>query len=56
MVNVGQTKPNINFMTGARPVAAALLYAGNVDGFCLVSSDSDFTRLARRTVIGARMN
>lgn len=25
-----------------------LLYAGNVDGFCLVSSDSDFTRLATR--------
>ena len=25
-----------------------LLYAGNVDGFCIVSSDSDFTRLATR--------
>jgi hypothetical protein len=25
-----------------------LLYAGNIDGFCLVSSDSDFTRLATR--------
>ena len=25
-----------------------LLYTGNVDGFCLVSSDSDFTRLATR--------
>ncbi len=24
------------------------LYAGNVDGFCIVSSDSDFTRLASR--------
>src|SRR5689334_12999149 len=24
--------------------AMDLLYAGNVDGFCLVSSDSDFTR------------
>ena len=25
-----------------------LLYAGSVDGFCLFSSDSDFTRLATR--------
>jgi len=25
-----------------------LLYAGNVDGFRIVSSDSDFTRLATR--------
>jgi uncharacterized LabA/DUF88 family protein len=25
-----------------------LLYAGNLDGFCLVSSDSDFTGLATR--------
>ena len=28
--------------------AMDLLYAGNVDGFCIVSSDSDFTRLAAR--------
>ena len=28
--------------------AMDLLYAGNVDGYCLVSSDSDFTRLATR--------
>lgn len=28
--------------------AMDLLYAGNVDAFCLVSSDSDFTRLATR--------
>lgn len=28
--------------------AMDLLYAGSVDGFCLVSSDSDFTRLATR--------
>jgi uncharacterized LabA/DUF88 family protein len=28
--------------------AMDLLYTGNVDGFCLVSSDSDFTRLATR--------
>jgi len=28
--------------------AMDLLYAGNLDGFCLVSSDSDFTRLASR--------
>lgn len=38
--------------------AMDLLYAGHVDGFCLVSSDSDYTRLATRlreagkTVIG----
>lgn len=38
--------------------AMDILYASNVDGFCLVSSDSDFTRLAARlresgkTVIG----
>lgn len=38
--------------------AMDILYAGNVDGFCIVSSDSDFTRLASRlresglTVIG----
>ena len=28
--------------------AMDLLYANNLDGFCLVSSDSDFTRLASR--------
>lgn len=28
--------------------AMDVLYAGNCDGFCLVSSDSDFTRLASR--------
>ncbi len=28
--------------------AMDLLYGGNVEGFCLVSSDSDFTRLATR--------
>lgn len=28
--------------------AMDLLYEGNVDGFCLVSSDSDYTRLATR--------
>lgn len=28
--------------------AMDLLYAGNLDGFCIVSSDSDFTRLATR--------
>ncbi len=28
--------------------AMDILYTGNVDGFCLVSSDSDFTRLAQR--------
>lgn len=28
--------------------AMDLLYANNIDGFCLVSSDSDFTRLASR--------
>ncbi len=28
--------------------AMDILYAGNVEGFCIVSSDSDFTRLAAR--------
>jgi uncharacterized LabA/DUF88 family protein len=28
--------------------AMDLLYAGNLDGYCIVSSDSDFTRLATR--------
>ena len=28
--------------------AMDILYSGNVEGFCLVSSDSDFTRLAAR--------
>lgn len=28
--------------------AMDMLYTGNLDGFCLVSSDSDFTRLAER--------
>lgn len=28
--------------------AMDILYAGNVDGFCIVSSDSDFTRLVSR--------
>ncbi len=28
--------------------AMDILYSGNVDGFCIVSSDSDFTRLASR--------
>jgi uncharacterized LabA/DUF88 family protein len=28
--------------------AMDLLYAGNLEGFCIVSSDSDFTRLAAR--------
>jgi uncharacterized LabA/DUF88 family protein len=28
--------------------AMDLLYSGNLDGFCIVSSDSDFTRLASR--------
>ncbi|MBR4224871.1 MAG: NYN domain-containing protein [Oscillospiraceae bacterium] len=28
--------------------AMDILYTGNVDGFCIVSSDSDFTRLAAR--------
>ena len=28
--------------------AMDILYSGQVDGFCLVSSDSDFTRLAAR--------
>ena len=36
--------------TDSAPIIDAmdLLHAGNLDGFCLVSSDSDFTRLASR--------
>jgi uncharacterized LabA/DUF88 family protein len=30
--------------------AMDILYAGHVDGFCIVSSDSDFTGLARRLI------
>ena len=54
-----------NYTTGKNSTDSALiidamdiLYSGNVDGFCIVSSDSDFTRLAARlreagmTVIG----
>lgn len=54
-----------NYTTGKNSTDASLiidamdiLYSGNVDGFCIVSSDSDFTRLASRlreagmTVIG----
>ena len=44
-----------SFTTGKNATDAALiidamdlLHQGNVDGFCLVSSDSDFTRLATR--------
>ena len=29
-------------------MAMDILYSGKVDGFCIVSSDSDFTRLATR--------
>jgi uncharacterized LabA/DUF88 family protein len=44
-----------SYTTGKNATDAALiidamdiLYSGNVDGFCLVSSDSDFTKLASR--------
>ncbi len=44
-----------NYTTGKNSTDSALiidamdiLYSGNVDGFCIVSSDSDFTRLASR--------
>lgn len=44
-----------NYTTGKSSTDSAMiidamdiLYSGNVDGFCLVSSDSDFTRLAVR--------
>ena len=44
-----------NYTTGKNATDSAmiidamdLLYAGNLDGFCIVSSDSDFTRLAAR--------
>jgi len=44
-----------SYTTGKNPTDSALiidamdiLYTGRVDGFCVVSSDSDFTRLATR--------
>ena len=44
-----------NYTTGKNATDSAmiidamdLLYAGNLEGFCIVSSDSDFTRLAAR--------
>ena len=44
-----------NYTTGKNATDSALIidamdlmYAGNLDGFCIVSSDSDFTRLAAR--------
>lgn len=44
-----------NYTTGKSSTDSAMiidamdiLYSGNVDGFCIVSSDSDFTRLAVR--------
>ena len=40
----GQNSPDSAFIIDAMD----LLYAGSVDGFCRVSSDSDFTRLATR--------
>ena len=40
----------INAIVGAEDIIDAmdLLYTANFDGFCIVSSDSDFTRLASR--------
>ena len=35
--------------------AMDILYTGSVDGFCIVSSDSDFTRLASRLRESGRM-
>lgn len=44
-----------NYTTGKSSTDSAMiidamdiLYSGNIDGFCIVSSDSDFTRLAAR--------
>lgn len=44
-----------NYTTGKNSTDSAMiidaidiLYAGNIEGFCIVSSDSDFTRLASR--------
>ena len=41
VVGIGNT-------SGATIDAMDLLHSGQLDGFCLVSSDSDFTRLATR--------
>ncbi|MDR0221903.1 MAG: NYN domain-containing protein [Lachnospiraceae bacterium] len=35
--------------------AMDILYSGNIDGFCIVSSDSDFTRLVNRLREGGMM-
>lgn len=35
--------------------AMDILYAGNIDGFCIVSTDSDFTALARRLTEAGKM-
>lgn len=50
-----QPMQQFNYTTGKNATDSALiidamdlLHAGNLDGFCLVSSDSDFTRLAGR--------
>lgn len=50
-----QPMQQFNYTTGKNATdsfliidAMDLLYAGHLDGFCIVSSDSDFTRLAAR--------
>lgn len=48
MMQINNTK-NKNASDSALIIDAMdILYSGNVDGFCIVSSDSDFTGLARR--------
>ena len=50
-----QTPHQLNYTTGKNATdtfmiidAMDVLHSGNVDGFCIVSSDSDFTGLAKR--------
>lgn len=42
--NAGKNSSDITLVIDAMDI----LYSGNVDGFCIVSSDSDFTKLASR--------
>ena len=63
-INKNSLKPMmlINNTRGKNAIDSALiidamdiLYTGNVDGFCIVSSDSDYTSLARRLMEAGKM-
>lgn len=48
MMQINNTKGKNSTDSALIIDAMDILYRGNVDGFCIVSSDSDFTSLARR--------